>query len=224
MRITKDKKIMILSLPRTRTLWLVESLKNELFDSHDMQNFFLLNEKTPSNADRGDWPPHSPNCLASKQVKLPRSEYKKFATIRNPWERYASFYLMVKKAAANDRSKYAQKTGDTSVLTPHRMTQLAVSCDFPTFIHHMVAGDRTFDLMPAFNFFLNNHGNFDIDHIFDYHDTSGIKNFFKSRGYEFLDIKVGAPKRDWKSLYTKTAIKMVEKFCELEIRYFGYSF
>ena len=104
------------------------------------------------------------------------------------------------------------------------MTQLAVNSDFPTFIQHMVVGNRTFDLMPAFNFFLDNKGNFDIDYIFDFNDTTGIKNFFSSRGYQFLDVKVGAPQRDWKSLYTKNAIAMVERFCELEIRYFGYSF
>ncbi len=223
MRLTKDKKIMILSLPRTRTQWLVAALKNELISDTDMSTFFELNEKNSMTENRKDWPPHTPNWAVSTQIKLERKNYHKFATIRNPWERFASFYLMVKKAAEKDYKNYASETGDRSVLNRHAMTELALKCNFHDFIHHVVCGNRTFDLMPAFNFFLDNNGNFDIDHIFDFEDTIGIKNFFTSKGYQFLDIHKGSPSRDWKSLYDKSSAAMIAKYCELEIRYFGYT-
>jgi hypothetical protein len=222
-RLTKDKKLVILSPPRSRSQWIWSSLGDQIYT--DLDSFFENNIVDPSEHEwRTTWPPHTPNFAVSQQLKLDRKSYKKFAVVRNPWERFVSFYLRLRKVREQSVEDYAQQTGDQSVLNQHAMTALACQCNFEQFIIQIALGNRTFDLTSTFNFLLNNEARIDVDYLFKFDDTNGIRNFFKSSGYVYRDISLGAPKRNWRELHTPITKKAIESMCELEIRYFGFSF
>jgi len=223
MRLTKDKKLVILSPPRSRSQWIWESLGDQIYT--DMESFFENNTVDRSEHGwRTTWPPHTPNYVVSQQLKLDRKTYKTFSVVRNPWDRFVSFYFRLRNVREKSAKNYAQLTGDKSVLNEHAMTSLACECNFEQFIIQVALGNRTFDLMPTFNFLLNDKAILDVDYLFKFDDTEGIKQFFESSGYVFQDVGLGSPKRDWRETHTPTTKKIIESMCELEIRYFGFSF
>lgn len=223
MRLTRDKKLLILAPSRCRNRWIRSSLGDEIYT--DMESFFELNRADrEQHKFRDTWPPHTPNFVVSQQLKLDRRTYKKFSVVRNPWERFVSFYLRFRKPREPSAAQYAKETGDKSVLAEHAMTELACQSTFEEFMIQIASGNRSFEVGSIFNFLLNERGNFDIDHLFRFDDTEGIKKFFIISGYKFNDVGLGAPDRDWRKMHSTTTRKIVETLCELDIRYFGFRF
>lgn len=223
MRLTRDKKLLILAPARCRSGWIWNSLRDEIYT--DMESFFELNRADrEQHKFRDTWPPHTPNFIVSQQIKLDRQTYKKFSVVRNPWERFVSFYLRFRKPREQSATQYAKETGDKSILNEHAMTELACQCTFEEFMIQIALGNRSFEVGSIFNFLLNERGTLDIDHIFRFDDTEGIKKFFNSSGYKFNDVGVGAPNRDWQKMHSTTTRKIVATLCELDIRYFRFTF
>ena len=75
---------------------------------------------------RKTWPPHTPNRLISRELLLERHTYEKFTVIRNPWERYASFYSRLRKLFGTGAEEYAKKTQDASAVNKHAMSDIAM--------------------------------------------------------------------------------------------------
>ena len=49
-------------------------------------------------------------------------------------------------------------------------------------------------------------------------------NIFIEMVYNVKSIPITAPKREWRAMYNQKDIQIVQSLCELDIRYFGYSF
>ena len=223
MRLTKDKKIILVAVPRTRSQWIWKSLEGELLE--DLESFFELNSVNRSvHNGRKTWPPHTPNRLISRELLLERHTYEKFTVIRNPWERYASFYSRLRKPLEIGAEEYAKKTQDASAVNKHAMSDIAMQLNFEQFMVQIAIGNRSFDAAPALSFLLNHKGSIDIDHIFRFEDVEAIRNFFIGRGYSFKDVPIGSPQREWRSVHTPVTKRIIGSLCEIEIEQFGYSF
>ncbi len=65
MRLTKDKRVMILGVPATRNTWIWDCLSEELIDRKEMdeyeKNFGKFAIINPNGKRRADWPNHSRN-------------------------------------------------------------------------------------------------------------------------------------------------------------------
>jgi len=208
MRLTKDKKVMLIGVPGTRNTWLWECLGEELIDDIDLyeENFevphqsfiYLGNEKRPY------WPPHTSNLTVSQTCKFNRSSYEKIVTVRNPWERYISLFEFMRNTPS------------------HFMYERANAWGFENFLKNVFLGNCTFDLAPQINFLFNNKGKLDFDALFKFEQTDEIKNFFVKRGYKFRDIPLKASPKNFSSYYTQETINLVSQMCWFETTFFGY--
>ena len=166
MRLTKDKKILLIAVPRTRSGWIWKSLGGELFE--DVESFFELNSVSRSEHQwRKTWPPHTPNRSISRTLLIDRHKYEKFTVIRNPWERYASFYSRLRRPLEPGAEEYAKKTQDASAVNKHAMSDMAMQLNFEQFMVQIAIGNRSFDASPALSFLLNHKGSIDLDHTLD---------------------------------------------------------
>ena len=210
MRFTKDHRFMQLAIPRTRSTWLWKMLEGEFYE--DISTYHQFIEDDHSNHKWGTtWPPHTPNWAVSKMFKLPRESYKKFTVVRNPCERYASFYTRLTNPKTHARKE-------------HTMSKLARQLTFSQFLQEVALGNRTFDLCTEISFLLNHEAVLDIDYIFRFENHSEIKRFFLEKGYEVKDVPIEAPSRPWREMYSARDIQIIQSMCELDIRYFGYKF
>lgn len=208
MRLTKDKKVMLIGIPGTRNTWLWECLRDELIDDIDayQESFqiphqgmiFLGGEK------RTSWPPHSNNILVSSTCKLERSSYQKIVTVRDPWERYVSLFEFLSN-------------------TPHHaMRKMTPDWNFENFLFCISQGHCTFDMVPQLNYLYNHKGSIDFDNIFKFEQTSEIKQFFSDKGYRFQDIPVTSKPKNLAAYYNERTKKLVKTMCWFEATFFGY--
>ena len=209
MRLTKDKKVMLIGVPGTRNTWLWDCLGEELIDDIRLyeENFEVPHRGLIyiGNKKRTCWPPHTSNLTVSKTCKLHRSSYEKIATVRNPWERYISNFEFIRNSPT------------------HLMHEKVMSWDFENFLLNVFHGNCTFDLAPQINFLFSNEGKLDFDALFRFEQTVEIKNFFVQRGYKFRDIPLNASPKNFASYYTPRTIKLVSQMCWFETAFFGYS-
>ena len=210
MRFMKDHRLMQLAVPRTRSTWLWAMLEDQFYDDISEYPNFVDDDQSKGQA-LAKWPSHTPNWAVSRMFKMPRQSYKKFTVVRNPWERYASFYTRLVSPEAHDRQE-------------HEMSPMVRNLNFSQFLEQIAIGNRTFDLCTQVSFLLNHKAVLDIDYIFKFENYLKIKDFFIEMGYNVKSIPINAPEREWRSMYTRTDIKIVQSLCELDIRYFGYKF
>ena len=210
MRFTKDHKFMQLAVPRTRSTWLWKTMEGEFYDDISSYKQFVDDDHS-KHKWRTSWPPHTPNWAVSRMFKIPRSQYKKFTVVRNPWERYASFYTRLLEPKSHKRQE-------------HAMSTMVKQMTFSQFLIEIALGNRTYDLCTEVSFLLNDRAALDIDYVFRFENHADIKSFFADNGYSTKNIPIEAPNRPWREMYTANDIKIVENMCELDIRYFGYKF
>ena len=210
MRFMKDHRLMQLVVPRTRSTWLWAMLEGEFYDDISEYSNFVDDNKI-NLLELGKWPSHTPNWAVSKMFKKPRHSYKKFTVVRNPWERYASFYTRLVSPEKHNRLE-------------HEMSSIVRNLNFSQFIEQIAFGNRTFDLCTQVSFLLNHKAALDIDYIFKFENYLKIKDFFIEMGYNVRSIPITAPNREWRAMYTRKDIQLVQSLCELDIRYFGYKF
>ena len=210
MRFTKDHKIMQLAIPRTRSTWLWKAMEGEFYEDIESYEQFV-DDNHSEHKWRTSWPPHTPNWAISLMFKIPRNQYKKFTVVRNPWERYASFYSRLIEPKSLNRAE-------------HTMSQMARQLTFSQFLSEIALGNRSYDLCTEVSFLLNDRGALDIDYVFGFEKHEEIKSFLANKGYKVKDIPIEAPDRPWREMYSASDIKIVESMCELDIRYFGYTF
>ena len=210
MRFTKDHRFMLLAVPRTRSSWLWKVLEGEIYD--DIATFEkFVDDDHSKHTWRTTWPPHIPNWQISRSFKIPRENYEKVSVVRNPWERFASFYTRLA-----DPKFYNRKE--------HAMSKLVRQLTFSQFLETTALGNRTFDLCSEISFLLNHKAVLDINYIFKFENHEEIKSFFSEKGYKVQDIPIDAPERPWREMYSAKDIQIVQSMCELDIRYFGYEF
>ena len=81
MKLTKDKRLMLIEVPKTRSTWMQDCLSEELIDINDMdqyeKNFGQFGIIYPNGKRREDWPRHSLNDEVSHACKLERGSYEK---------------------------------------------------------------------------------------------------------------------------------------------------
>ena len=209
MRLTKDKKIMMLGVPATRNTWIWDCLSEALIHANAMdeyeRNFGKFAIINSNGKRREDWPPHSLNVDISQACKLERSSYGKVAIVRDPWERYIALYDFLK-------------------ITPnHAMHKMTNNWTFENFIINICIGNCSFDLKPQINFLYDNHGKLDIDYYFRFEDTHNIKEFFINNGYTFKDVSLTSTPKNFSKYYTPQLVEIVRAMCWYEATFFGYS-
>lgn len=209
MRLTKDKRLMLIEVPETRNTWIWDCLSKELIDRNDMdeyeKNFGQFGIINPNGKRRADWPNHSRNVDISHACKLERGSYEKVAIIRNPWERYIGLYELLK------------------ILPNHAMHKMTNNWTFENFIINLAIGTCSFDLVPQINFLYDKHGRLDIDYLFRFEDTHNIKDFFVRNGYDFKNILLTSKSKNFSKYYTPELVEIVRTMCWYEANFFGYS-
>lgn len=208
MRMTKDKKLLMLGVPATRNSWLWDCLNQEIIQDIDiLSELFVVETKDLTHigdTKRKIWPPHIANITISNRCKLPRESYEKIAVVRDPWERYIGLYEFLKK-------------------TPnHHMHRASLNWDFSTFIINLSQGNCTFDMVPQIHWLFDKHGRIDIDFLFKFHETTAIKSFFTERGYKFEDIQLLSKPKNVEEFYTPQTAKIVSHMCWFETQFFGF--
>jgi len=138
--------------------------------------------------------------------------YKKLSIVRNPWTRYASLWLSVKR---NNQ---------------HRLTKFANTNSFRRFIENLAAGALGFDMNNQLYFLLNSANILDFDYIIRFEnydaDLKGLAEEFGIR----IDIQKAEGRRknpdptDYFSMYGDYEKKLVASWCEEEIDIFRYTF
>ena len=208
MRLTKDKKVMLIGIPATRNGWLWECLKDELInDINVYEEYFQVPHRGMlflGDQKRTSWPPHTNNITVSSTCKLDRSSYQKIVTIRDPWERYVGLFEFL------------------SNNPEHAMRKRTRNWNFENFLFSVSRGDCTFDLVPQVNYLYNHAGKMDFDRIFKFEQMTEIKKYFTEKGYKFQDIPVTSKPKNLASYYTDETKKLVGTMCWFEATFFGY--
>lgn len=204
MRFTKDERLMMISPSRTRNKWIRKVMKDHVIDDISLYEKYMPGRL--DNPNREVWPPHTPNNMITPYFALDRSKYTKITVVRNPWERYTSYFdgLLEKPS--------------------HPFHKIAKEIDFTRFIKMAALGMTFFDIQPQMHFIADHKGELDYDRIFDFDDREGILNFLSDMGYSLHDEPVTQKEREWRAYYTPETIKIVDHLCQMEIRRFGYKF
>ena len=222
MRLTKDKKILLVAVPRTRSQWLWKSLEGELFE--DVESFFELNSVSRSvHQWRKTWPPHTPNRSISRELLIERHTYEKFTVMRNPWERYASFYSRLRKPLETGAKAYAKKTQDASAENKHSMSNMAMQLSLsnswfksqleivPLMLHQLYRSSLITTEASTLITYLGLKRSkplrtFSLDEVIRLKTCQSALH--KGNGVQFTPV-------------TK---RIIESLCEIEIEQFGFSF
>ena len=210
MRLTRDKRNLLIGVPATRNNWIWDLMADELIDDVDQYEKFFEIENydyvmlSVGGGKRTYWPPHSPNSMVARTCKLPRHSYRKIACVRNPWERYVSLYDFFRKTPS------------------HAMHKACNQWDFKEFIENVVQGNATFDTRPAEYFMLNQKGELDYDRIFRFENPQEIADYFREQGYTLRDIEILSKNREWLFHYDQQTIDRVGAYSRFDVEYFGY--
>lgn len=215
------------SLLRNNLLGYGQAKYHDFFDEHEF--LFIHIPKTGGLSVLSSLIGHEERVGHSKAIQYRKldknrfNSYYKFAFVRNPWDRFLSSFLFLKKGGIN---KYDKKWADihlTNFETLDDFIQSLTDLDF----QKKVLSWKHF--VPQHEFICDLNNNLIINAVYKFEDINQGYNAIRKQlgfGKELIEKNRSRPEsHDFREYYkTPEAISFVELLYETDIKLFNYSF
>jgi len=210
MFLSEELKLLFIHIPHTGGVSFKASFSNYGVD--DLFPYLKTADQKKYVSYRLVFPTHVSMREAETAYNIDVLKYKRLSIVRNPWTRYASLWLAVRR---NNQ---------------HRLTKFANTNSFRRFIEKLAAGDLGFDMNNQLYFLIDSAATLNFDFIirFENYDADLL------RVAEYFDVEIDIQKAegrrknpeptDYFSMYGSREKQIVASLCEHEIEIFKYTF